>query len=277
MINGDVDLTTNLDFYHDKKNKISSNHLIPWKKEVASAIFSYEDQVTWYPTSLWTSAHVGNTYRFYDNRENLISNVAFTNNDVFTIDSISWSSLSMDSSTMRVYDNLMMSTITSIDYMDTYSYVLNYMNPSTTSTTTSIPFKYELKTKHKPSIFGEKFNKYIPSPIHYCGNCGHYTLGYCKCNRRVPSLIENRTILERFKDKVKHSVDSFFMKYLRARKDSMIRMHNRMHGWKEYESSRKIPWLRNLDSRIYEDYITDLFEEQDYSRYLTDMAWLRIQ
>ena len=275
MINGDVDLTTNLDFYHDKKNKISSNCLIPWKKEVISNLFSYESQVTWYPTyptSTWTSIHTGNTYRFYDNRENLTgTNITYTNSDVFTIDSISWSDLA-NSTTMRVYDNLMMSniSISTIDYLnDAYSYTLNYTDPSTTSTTTSIPYKYELKTIHKPSIFGEKSNKFTKSPIKLCFNCCHYTLGSCKCNRRVPSLIENRTILERFKDKVKYSVDSFFMKYLKARK-------HRMHEWKNYESDRKIPWLKNLDHRIYEDYITDLFEEQDYSRYLTDMNWLRI-
>lgn len=42
---------------------------------------------------------------------------------------------------------------------------------------------------------------------------------------------------------------------------------------KEKESER-IPWLDNLSYRIYDDYIKDLFEEQDYSEYLTNMSWL---
>lgn len=43
---------------------------------------------------------------------------------------------------------------------------------------------------------------------------------------------------------------------------------------KKEEESERIPWLDNLSYRIYNDYIKDLFEEQDYSRYLTDMGWL---
>ena len=41
-----------------------------------------------------------------------------------------------------------------------------------------------------------------------------------------------------------------------------------------YQEKRKIPWLKKLADRIYKDYIQDLFDEQDYSKYLTNYGWL---
>lgn len=49
--------------------------------------------------------------------------------------------------------------------------------------------------------------------------------------------------------------------------------------WSPFNRKRnrvQIPWLQELSSRIYQDYIDDLHEEKDYSSYLTNMGWLGI-
>jgi hypothetical protein len=45
---------------------------------------------------------------------------------------------------------------------------------------------------------------------------------------------------------------------------------------RKYNGTRLCPWMDNMHHRIYNDYIDDLFQEKDYSRYLTDMSWLRL-
>lgn len=282
MIQGDIDLTSNLDFYHDKEKKSKFNtSLVPWKKEVKSNLsstdftFTFYDQPTWYglstnsistATSFTTLSN--NTYSYYGTTTSSYSDgaiISYTDHDhnIVTYN----------------YMNTNWTTIANIDYnlndhsIDiTPTFVDVYTNNTATfnipiSTEVICDKLYSYKKKLKSPVFKYKLKEPYESPMRRCHTCRHYTIGKCKCERVV--FYSKGNILSRFRDRVKEIKESFFGRYTSTRKRMMN--HDRY-----YDSNRKIPWLRNLDYRIYDDYITDLFEEQDYSKYLTDMSWLRI-
>jgi len=287
MIQGDIDLTTNLDFYKDKSKKVKRSHkLIPWENKQSKNKVSNSNCLL---VSNSNSRLQSITYTLRTQDGNLIDNnypVYYFNDSTNRFSTAynyfepQWTTLNSSSGTINLYN-----TITEF-FDDDYPYTTYSIN----STLSNI---YELilvdqntndtllyaSVKEQNPIFKKKPKDIKTSILNhiYCEH-GKYSIGDCKyCKRKYKKestnaykAIRMSSLLKKYRleDNNEHALD--VLDILHRKKE-----RNKKYG---YRCRRKIPWLRGLNDHVYNDYIDELLsdEEKDYSHYLTDMGWLRI-
>lgn len=285
MINGDVDLTENLDFYRDKKQReVPGNNLVPWKQH-KPATYKYNSYHCTYNYNIsWTSndnavIRINDDYIVtYDDSD---SDYPIAN---YIYEPMALSFRSFGTINNSNYVELVYNDHTYIDISPDGNYV-TFDNGWHKWGSADIIINTNPK---KHSIFGERkpIRNMFRSAMKCCYKCGRNHIQDCKCEKE-----NNRTykILDLFKksgkrkqkeehdryylDRNFHLADTEALWYRDQREDNYENLRSFRKRW---ESERKIPWLRDLPSRIYEDYIQDLHEEQDYSKYLTDMGWIHV-
>ena len=193
--------------------------------------------------------HIGTINTIYNNT----STITIVNNE----NELSWNSMRRNS-TISNYNTSNWTIVSEYDIDDDYigmeyddeiiSHV--YIDPSITSITNTKSIKVSvnnIESINKENIFGHmREQKEIKSSIVHCRNC-------------------NKVLI----------------RHKRNRFNLMTRNHYSYIPWfdkpKSIPERIKIPWLRKLNSRIYDDYMRDLrYGEEDYSSYLTNMHWLGI-
>lgn len=261
MIDGDIDLTENLDFRKDKPDQYDSNkyELVPWKgKEVSDIEISISDDYLFDHISTTTYT----TTMSYTNTSPSL-NISYNNSNT------SGSGINMltngnpVSYTFTYAYNDILSSFTAYD--NSYS-LQSYSNHDVWITTNYDTMVKYVQTDHvEKDIFGyDRKKKAEDKIIPICSICNK--LGHEYCN---PYYDDS------------HKSSSDIIKALGDRNRYIIIDDNYI-PWDDKESlhkkkeKRSIPWLRNLINRIYDDYIKDLFEEQDYTSYLTNYTWLRL-
>lgn len=256
MIEGDIDLTTNLDFYHDKPKQKELPSIIPWKNNEYKTVINNGFYSFNYDPDILSSRTV--SYTTFNNS---------SYNDILDEMIIS-SSLSYSYETL--YNTVTYSANINNNYTNDCSYIVDcnnkrmYISSIDTSNidTTKNLFGYSSKPEYYK--VSSSFNK--------CYKCGSYHIGkYCNCEKydsdkyyRCKKQIGKNKIIPN------HKYSFCFKK--------IIGMYSYFlgGGYKRFAYNHKIPWLSNLQSNEYDDYITDLNEEQDYTEYLTNMRWLGI-
>ena len=256
MVKGDIDLTENLDFYHDKKEK--QLPVLPWRKEKEKTYLNTDDiEVPISSTSFmdysWSSYYY-NVSPYSTNNTISYTNYNFTlyyeildDDGRISLPGSTWTSA------MTNFYNITLPDPYYNEILDdnfTYKY-------------------YPNDIKEKEDIFGgyKKKKKINNVKLNYCSYCRRH-LESCKCNKynKLYSLSKSEILSVKSDDNINRELNTIKEIY-----------RSRRFKRKEKEHKRKIPWLRHLNHRIYEDYIDDLHEEKDYSKYLTDMSWLGIR
>lgn len=273
-IEGDIDLTQNLDFYRKKpkmllpKNVDLGEHI---KEDNSDAIFS---------------SSFNGSITYYNNDPNRLYIYNYDDSSLYPQNTIS---LNLDTSdyntairTTSISDNSIIYTISS------NSTAINSINFSISN---------DGWTSMKKSIKRKSFNlwdhidKILPiNLVGRCSKCHKLVLfatqsskqGYiCKCKS-----CENNKELNFAQYKYKRFIFNTRDRSEEYEFYDIIPWENYFEDndksslwtrWNYSKDKRKIPWLRELDTRVYDDYIEDLKEEQDYSSYLTNMGWIGIR
>ena len=298
MINGDVDLTSNLDFYHDKENNDEFDNFkspIAWRNDSFKEIQStpqpisvtetnYNINIRWNNITNFVTYSTADAYTTLSLPYNSGWTNSYEDDSGRTTDSSRWATDIQSDSNDYITINLNpinTNYITTATFTNsTYDNMLSYTSPLNNSYSISTSWKTigYTYTEKKCTIFGPRkanFDKYT-SPMHYNSCCNTYTLGKCKCKDYDESYKAKIFLWTRENDKSYEEDENAYEIAERFRSNSKRRDIHREESTGNYNPERKIPWLRRLMSRIYHDYIDDLKEEQDYSKYLTDMGWLRI-
>lgn len=240
MIKGDIDLTENMDFYHERsvrENKCLRT--IPWEenkpKTECGKFVSYYIDNTFSSPYYWHLLYNSNTSYYIDD---VLEYSISTDGDGY--DTLSYSihyntnQRSVNYNTIEDHPEYYITT-----YNNSANLSYNYIGGG--DIFDKIEDKFPWKRKSRRHIFSEKL-----------------------ISRRVltdnNSLKNSKNCLEQFENKKDLSV---------PRTINLSEKHK-----KPIQSKRGIPWYDNLEYRIYEDYIRDLNEETDYSRYLTNRGWL---
>ena len=267
MINGDIDLTENLDFRNDKPEDHDGHEIVPWKTGGTIKMYTKDDDSNFITTTvdsiITTTVNVSNTNLY--NRNNRIYN--FNNNDLYqtytTYDTyISNPFISSDISYITNSTNYNVYTVTDSWMGATYSFGYNNNKLVIYDAENSHPGDYD------KDIFGYdiRVEKSKKSICPYCGRLGDHNYGCITkdndedTNNNFILMIENAK-----KDK---EYDSIYNEY------DYVPWNDKNEECKSLISKRLCPWMDKLHHRIYTDYMIDLFEEQDYSHYLTDLTWL---
>ena len=272
MIEGDIDLTENLDFYKDRKEKKykNSNAFLSDKSDDST---SRNLRQNWSWTS--TSNTYNNSYIYrYQNPVDGSSNIIELDGIYETIDnsvgfgSNNWNWYDLTSSTISMNNPF----ITDISN-NTISLRYNCNDNSITAKSFSFSWPSDVY-QHKPSksekVFGKKKNKDNYQQISYVAK---RMLG----NKKKKIYVNTNAIKGKSYEKDKrrwmpiHSW--YYMQSLNYRRIFGIKKS------KEYEKG--IPWLEDFKDRagyrMYDDYMTELREnDKDYSSYLTNYSWLRM-
>lgn len=321
MIQGDIDLTEQLDFYRNKPKKIEKGtSIVPWKgrdqKDLVTTINgrSYDSWVyhnaftfslnptttvinssyTTYTTdnlmyyydidnSTWngnisTTVHYNITPQTVISSSNLIP-VASDDDlaeDEHVIDSGNSTDIIIEDISEN-HDTVISTYNTWYSYNDPYTVTLEYVKPEPVD---PIKARFYRGNNRKEKVVGKE-----------CCFCGKRTIGTCECyktgiyndqyemrkrfttkkvrNRKVDNIHYQNALKYRFSENIR-----FLLFGTRAITKKNERYLDPRHTMKN--RYRRIPWLDKLIGRVYEDYMKDLYEEQDYSSYLTNMGWLRI-
>ena len=280
MIQGDIDLTTNLDFYRDKSKKVKRHHkLIPWENKQSKNKVSDSNcllQSITYILRTNDGHLIDNNYPVYYFNDSTNRFSTGYNIDYFEPQ---WTTLNSLSGTISLYN-----TITE-NFDNDYPYTTYSINSTLSNVYERILVDQNTNTllyasvKEQNPIFKKKSKNTKTSILNhiYCEH-GEYSIGDCKyCKRKFKKennnaykAIRMSSLLKKYRleDNNEHALD--VLDILHKKKE-----RNKKYG---YRSRRKIPWLRGLDDHVYNDYIDELLsgEEKDYSHYLTDMGWLRI-
>ena len=270
MIEGDIDLTENLDFYKDRKAKKYKNSkaFLPDKSD--------DSNYSWTDTYLsrnysWTSTsniyNNGYIYRFQDPVDGSLTIIEQNNISEIISDSVDFGS--------NCWYDLPSSSISTNDpsithrSSNTISFMYNY------NTNSKFSFNwYSGMYEHKPSrsekLFGKKKNKDSHRQTSYDAKC---MLG----NKKKKIYVNTNAIKSKSyeKDKIRWTfAHSWF--YIQSLN------HRHIFGIKKIKKYKKgVPWLEDfkdrVSHRIYEDYMDELHEnDKDYSSYLTNYGWLRM-
>jgi hypothetical protein len=245
MIKGDIDLTENLDFRYDSSDKLPQKlyNTVPWKEEDDSSVTTI-------------------TYTIYDSISN--SNISlFYNNSTYntTIQtSIQWQDLNVTG----WYSNSNTFNDTFIENL--YNNVYHFDNSSLYEDN-MITYNFEPAKLYstKKSIFGlpRDWDSNITKHIYDVKNAirGH-------------KYIYEKTAKHDLRHDKHRDFDFKEPFYYDQVPWSRKKKKQNTNNSRKYNGVRLCPWMDNMQYRIYNDYIDDLFQENDYSKYLTDMAWL---
>lgn len=290
MIKGDIDLTENLDFYRKKQLPIIGK-IIPWISEkhkklkqnhnsynTNTTIDHYNREINRIITAMRynDSSYIGDiNFRVVENDDDLIEGGIMLENSDFVTTSITTSNGSRTYNTnWRTYTNW-------TDINSTY-----YRSPVITISTNS------KKSVDYPWKSSKKKIDNTDNVFWYCNCCKNPMIRIGK-NTICKSCSSEERIDENYldtRDKISSIEKSTYISRLN-------RAYKKTAGWKDllynyvkseipWSSNKKrvqkresiaIPWLRKLNHRVYRDYMQDLYEEQDYSSYLTNMNWIGIR
>ena len=310
MIQGDIDLTEKLDFYHDKPKEKLLPARVPWKK-------SGKDDSTWKwlstvePSSIsvintdadlnWVQNEVDNTI-WYISNDNQSLHLSTTSTTSFN----TWDSF--DSSIN--YPTITTTTTTSnngtylVDNNDNISITFSYNNNSSTSSR-PLTFKTAIYNKEKklnlPYKVKPKENN-DETAIRRCSLCDELFISrssyprmtcYCKKCAEKDALRENHKNtfykIKRNRNSMRgtlhlpinlwnarvNDILPWDNDYLTLRLEKLRSTEE--NNYSSYHRLRMIPWLHDLQRRIFDDYEEELRNgEKDYSEYLTNMGWLGI-
>lgn len=285
-IKGDIDLTTNCDFRHDREDKIKrleSSKRVPWHSKLNNRIRYVKDRhydvSSTMISNIANQIHIGGTrvannpsYELrYNNTDNSIS-ITYTGINLDDageitgniIDDLSWNTTvrnitiyNDDTETSSIYDNIIW------DYDDHHNYHYPWKNKKDKEEKN--PKEY-IKTRCYDcgKEYYDVFNKYNNS-----------TCPRCAFIRRFGdrNLLKRHAVLPWEENKFNYK--NYWGYWRRMRYNTPW-----IPGEKEEEDDSKftvedIPWIKTIPSfRKRDDYIKDLYEEQDYSSYLTNMGWL---
>lgn len=249
MIKGDIDLTENLDFRYDSSDKLPQKlyNTVPWKEDDSS--------VTTINYTIYDSISNSNISLFYNNStynttiqttiqtQNLNLTGWYSNSNTFSDTSIE--------NIYNIYNNVYDFDFSSLyeDNMITYNFE---------------PTKQYITKK---SIFGlpRDWDSNITKHI--------YDVKGAICSHKYIYEKTAKHDLRHDKHRDFDFKETFYYDQIPwSRKKKKQNTNNS----RKYNGVRLCPWMDNMQYRIYNDYIDDLFQENDYSKYLTDMAWLRL-
>lgn len=271
MIPGDIDLTEKLDFRHDKDQSGLPYPIIPWKPETSN-----NDYISWTDHS-WASSTTNYSVN-WNNSIISINNPDVNNSYITSASSLTWTGLSntISSQTYNItyyYDE---------DFQE-YMFYFNEANELINDYMAEGVISSEIidtKTKHK-SFFTSKAKKNILQNISKkrCYKCGkYYFFGKeCSCTKySIPNYTLHNGIMYKIDKRLMRSrnfLDDNFERRLFSYENKIPWKSKKPQSQKRYKLA---PWLEKLHNWIYDDYIHDLTHERDYTRYLTDMNWLRL-
>jgi hypothetical protein len=266
MIKGDIDLTENLDFYHDpsERNKNVPIALLPWKTQLQSKINSVEgrfsvDSSNYYYIDYDDSCRIvfENLLQSRRNSNTSTSTTistynftsSYTNNTSFTVSynfDISTNRYSVDDwNITSYYDDINMNTISSVNIRSSY-----------------LP---DHKKDTKKDCFGHNKKSEIPIIEYHCKLCGKRIITGKFCNNCITE--KSNGIPWRRKNKRVNMKPIYFGWGNDYPWDEKIEETESIHR------DNRIPWLRKLKSWIKHDYLDELREgEKDYKQYLTS-SW----
>lgn len=266
MIEGDIDLTEKLDFYRDKEKKESNNKYyrkaLPWRKEKNQESISIISNLDPWSRSIsyYTNIPAAITWTTLNN------NISFDNYTSIINAPITSSNTNYTTFYTTTYSTINNNYTGNIRWIDENSGVIEYDSIWNDDITIEEVNNLENEDYYIP-LFGKPKKPKYKSPMVYNTRCGcKRTLGRCK-HYKEPKSDAFKNIRRR-----KQSLHEFTI-------GSYREYHNFIERFKgKPNNSRKarIPWLSKLKSWMYDDYMKDLFSEQDYSSYLTNMGWLRI-
>lgn len=266
MIQGDIDLTENLDFYHDKKNdKNESNNIIPWinkpKRKLVDCSY-FDNRLFW--TDTYSNNTLTNTNNTYTS-DNISYSISYDLDNLDTVSTIILHTNNMNANYVTFNNNSSLQLFNTT--YNNSNFVIDY----------SVPVISDNREKYN-SIFGKSRPKKDRSiRLHRDMLCGHKCLGDCKCNKFIMKSL-NTSIFANKPTKSYEPYRKYLMKRFSREKINIDPQRDHHSYWNDYiKNDKRIPWLNKLNHRIYSDYIKDLYEEQDYSNYLTDMGWLHVQ
>ena len=289
-IKGDIDLTTNCDFRHDREDKINrlaeSSKIVPWHSEL---------NIT--PKYI---ADLRSTFNATINGRNFTVDYDYDTNGNTSAIRIIYNGQSITSNGIQdiLDDTIIENSITESYYMNNWDY--NY-DTTTTTWNNSWSYRRNLETEKEYRYPWKNPLKHIKNmlKIHdklkiktVCYECGKEYLDifndtdFSTCKRCAfikrfgdYNLLKYHTVLPW--NNSKNNTYSASWRYWRRRL-GLYYEAPWVPGDKESKSKddskftvKDIPWIKAIDSyRKRDDYIKDLYEEQDYSSYLTNMGWL---
>ena len=264
MIDGDIDLTENLDFRKDKPDQYDSNkyELVPWKDGEVSDIIEISINDDYIFNHISTTTYT--TTISYTNTSPLLYN-SYTNSNTGGSGINMLTNGNPVSYTFTYNYNDILSSFTAYDNSHSLQSYNNHDDIwITTNYNNNTIVKY-VQTDHvEKDIFGyDRKKKAEGKIIPICSVCNK--LGHEYCNPYYDSIQSSSDIIKALGGRNRYIIiDDNYIPW-----DDKELLH-------EKKEKRSIPWLRNLINRIYDDYIKDLFEEQDYTSYLTNYTWLRL-
>ena len=306
-IKGDIDLTNNLDFRHDREDKIKeleeSSKIVPWHSELNITPKYVADLTA--------------TYRATINNRNFIVDYDYDTDGNATTVRIIYSGQRITSHDIQdILDNTLISDSISESYYMNDSHDINstlsYYNYDLNTTTWSNNWSYQknLETekehaypwkdpfKHRKNIleYHSKHDKLkIKTTCYECGreyldifnDTNFNTCPRCAFIRKFGdyNLLKHHTVLPWHNGENDDKNRNFMQSWGSWRRIRLFGHYNTPWIPKDEESEddskftiEDIPWIKDMrNDRIRKDYIKDLYEEQDYSNYLTNMGWLGLR
>lgn len=305
IIEGDIDLTQNLDFYRKKPKKLLPANISLKGRQDEPELRINTDNIN---ANIITSSSGAQIQLYYTNSQNYtywtFDNNSTDNNEVNYLDIYDYDDNSLYTTSMREldYDSTRSNTRVNItrsdsgDRISTYTFRSSYSSDYITSGNwTTVKNKINQKSKSTIKSIENKFKLWTGRPkleeketvyICYCYNCGKSFLstfesGICKDCLKEDQEKKSMLKVIRFQgsrfefNHVDYTQDYDYFEGVpwmeRSRSKNLI----------SYEEESRyrygIPWFQKLNYRIYTDYIDELkYGDKDYSSYLTNMGWIGI-
>lgn len=308
IIEGDIDLTQNLDFYRKKPKKLlPANISLTGRKDLPKSRINTDIdniiitstsnttiQIRYQNNSEWFNFPVNHNN---DNESYNYLEIYDDTNDLYTTSSErNYNMISTSDSQITINSYISSNNTTySFRYNDYISdnnwiTVKNKINKTKSTIKSAIENKFKLWTG-RPKL-EEKESVHICC----CYSCGKSFLsvfksGICKdCLKEEEQLKSiSKAIKFQGSNKFEFNHINYSQNYdyfndipwvERPKVTGWLQIRNHLKnlasGQREFRYG--IPWFQKLNSRIYEDYIYELMNgEKDYSSYLTNMGWIGIQ
>lgn len=275
MINGDIDLTRNLDFYRKKPKKLLPANVKlsrPALREDKKYYLKYSsNNGNW---SEWTIS--SNTVNINSTYTTTIDTYEYYPESSLYTDNNSVNSISISSS------NSIGTTISSSTYTINFKYVNGWSDVA--NTVKKLPEKIFSLWKHVK----KNFMKENSVRIVRCSRCNEEYMIVNDADSYRYHLCRKCNLMETAEEKMDRYMNGTFFR----RKP--INDYHKKYPWdnnmesrinrlamisiKRESISRKIPWLRHLNSRIYNDYMDELKGiDKNYDDYLTNMGWIGVR
>lgn len=301
IIEGDIDLTQNLDFYRKKPKKLLPDNVkLRGRKDVeennislctssGSSIQIYLNNNT---NVTWTIRRNNENFQYID-----IEDDVYIDTDNIVSENSSSSSLY---TTTTNYSN-------NITYSATYTTRFNYINTTSniednswTSIRGELNKKFgtlieSVENKFKLWLGRPKFEEKESLHLIHCYSCGEKFLSFSKTNNCCKKCSREKRINESMNRIVSRKGYRLILNHINRSQDYdmfddipwdnkpknkrwISKYVNKFSSRNNEDYRYGIPWFQDLNSRIYEDYIEELKNgEKDYSSYLTNMGWIGIR